>query len=246
MKHRARKFNDWINEKVEYHKELCPKIWEGSEMKTDIRRTLLQVAEDFWNSLKLGVKVVDVQLTGSLANYNWNADSDLDVHIIIDFAEVDENIDLVRKALDGQRFMWNQRHPVILRGHDVECYIQHKEEQHTASGLYSLLRGEWIVVPKYNPPQIDQKDVAEKKRVIQNEVRMMQKRAKTVSRTEARILYEYVERLKKKVLADRKSGLASNGEFSVENLVFKELRREGTIEKMIDLMSDLYSKTYSD
>ena len=215
-------------------------------MRTDVRRTLLEVAEDFWNSLKLGVKVIDVQLTGSLANYNWNMDSDLDVHIIVDFAEVDENVELVRKALDGQRFMWNQRHPVILRGHDVECYIQHKDEQHTASGLYSLLRGEWIIVPKYNPPQIDQRDVAEKKRVIQTELKMMQRRAKSAKGVEAKMLYEYVERLKRKVLADRKSGLTAGGEFSVENLVFKELRREGTIEKMIDLMSELYSKTYSD
>jgi len=215
-------------------------------MKPEIRKTLLQIAKDFWESLKLDVPIIDVQLTGSLANYNWNRDSDLDVHLIVDFSQVDSNIDLVRKALDGQRFMWNQRHPVVLRGHDVECYVQHKDEQHTASGLYSLLKGKWIIVPQYNPPQIDQKDVSEKKRVIQAEVEMMKKRAKSISGMEAKILYEYVERLKRKVLADRKSGLASGGEFSVENLVFKELRREGTIEEMIDLMSDLYSKIYSD
>jgi hypothetical protein len=245
LKHRARTFTDWVNEKVEYHKDLCPKIWEEDQMKPEIRKTLLKIAKDFWESLKLEVPVIDVQLTGSLANYNWNRDSDLDVHIIIDFSQVDSNVDLVRKALDGQRFMWNQRHPVVLKGHDVECYVQHKDEQHTASGLYSLLNGKWIIVPRYNPPQIDQKDVAEKKRVIQAEVEMMMKRAKSARGTEAKILYDYVERLKKKVLADRKSGLAAGGEFSVENLVFKELRREGTIEQMIDLMSDLYSKIYS-
>lgn len=245
MKHQARTFSDWINEKVEYHKELCPKIWDDERMIPEIRTTLLKIAEDFWNSLKLEVPIIDVQLTGSLANYNWNPDSDLDVHIIIDFAKVDENVGLVRKALDGQRFMWNQRHPVVLKGHDVECYIQHKDEQHTASGLYSLLNGKWITVPKYSPPQIDQKDVAEKKRVIQSELQMIKNRAKRARDIEAKILYEYVERIKKKVQADRKRGLAEGGEFSVENLVFKELRREGTIEKMIDLMSELYSKIYS-
>ena len=49
-------------------------------------------------------------------------------------------------------------------------------------------------------------------------------------------------------LADRKFGLydTTEGEYSVENLVFKELRKNGTMEKMIDLASELYSKIYSE
>ena len=47
-------------------------------------------------------------------------------------------------------------------------------------------------------------------------------------------------------MADRKFGLYDTiaGEYSVENLVFKELRKNGTIEKIIDLASNLYSKIY--
>jgi hypothetical protein len=45
---------------------------------------------------------------------------------------------------------------------------------------------------------------------------------------------------------DRKEGLAKDGEFAVENLVFKELRRDGTIEEIIDLLSEIYSKIYSE
>jgi hypothetical protein len=43
----------------------------------------------------------------------------------------------------------------------------------------------------------------------------------------------------------RKAGLDRAGEFSVENMVFKELRRDGTIEEIIDTLADLYSKIYS-
>ena len=246
MKNRAKPFISWINEDVEYHKDLSSKFWEEGKMDPEIRTKLLAIAQDFWNTLKLEVPILDIQLTGSLANFNWNADSDLDVHIIIDFASIDTNVELVRKALDGQRFMWNQRHHVVLRGHDVECYVQHKDEQHIASGLFSVLNNKWIIVPKWNEPEIDQKDINEKMRVIKAELRLIKKKMRSADGTDAQQLYDYLERLKKKVMQSRKEGLASGGEFSVENLVFKELRRDGTIEDIIETMSDLYSKIYSE
>jgi predicted nucleotidyltransferase len=89
--------------------------------------------------LELKVPVLDVQLTGSLANYNYTEYSDLDTHIIIDFKQINDDEELVKKALDGARFVWNQRHDIVIKGHDVELYIQDESEQHTASGLYSLL-----------------------------------------------------------------------------------------------------------
>ena len=43
----------------------------------------------------------------------------------------------------------------------------------------------------------------------------------------------------------RKAGLSASGEFSIENLVFKKLRAEGKIEKLIDIITTLYDKIYS-
>jgi len=239
-------FNEWINEKVEYHKELCPKIWKENRMDPEIRTKLLEISRDFWESLKLNVQIVDIQLTGSLANYNWTDSSDLDTHIIIDFSQVDKNVELVRKALDGQRFIWNQRHQVVLRGHDVECYVQDKNEQHVSSGLYSILKDKWITVPSYTPPMVDEKDVNEKVRVLKSEIKEMTKKLRSASPGEAKELFDYLERIKKKIMNDRKEGLASGGEFSIENLVFKELRRKGDIEGLIDAISEAYKKMYSE
>ena len=239
-------FNQWLNEKVEYHKELCPKIWNNHQMDPEIRTKLLAVAQDFWESLKLEVQILDIQLTGSLANFNWTDASDLDVHIIIDFAQVDQNTELVRKALDGQRFIWNQRHPVVIKGHDVECYIQHKDEQHVSSGLFSILKNQWITTPTWNPPQVDERDVNEKARVIKSELKEVKKRLPKASGEKAKELFDYLERFKKKIMSDRKEGLAKDGEFSVENLVFKELRRDGTIEDLIDTISQTYANIYKD
>jgi hypothetical protein len=240
-------FNNWIFEKIEYHRELSPKIWDKDQnLDPVVRKKLLAISRDFWGSLKLTVPVLDVQLTGSLANYNWTEASDLDVHVIIDFSQVDDNVELVRRALDGQRFIWNQRHPVVIKGHDVECYVQHYNEQHISSGLYSLLKDTWLVSPTWDPPQIDEKDINEKIRVIRSEFKEIKRRIMGSSGEEAQLLFEYLERFKKKILADRKEGLARGGEFSIENLVFKELRRDGTIEDIINTLSKAYSNIYKD
>ena len=48
--------------------------------------------QQFIENLELpGVDIIDIILTGSLANYNWSKYSDLDVHIVVDFRKVDEN-----------------------------------------------------------------------------------------------------------------------------------------------------------
>jgi hypothetical protein len=246
LKTRLYGFESWLKEAIEYHKELCPRVWNDKQMDPEVRRKLMSIAKDFWDSLKLTAQVIDVQLTGSLANYNWTDSSDLDVHIIIDFSQVDENTELVRKALDGQRFIWNQRHPVVIKGHDVECYIQDKNEQHTASGLFSILKQSWVITPNFNPPQVDEKDVKEKMRVIKLEFKEAKKKFKNSSGEEAKQLFQYLERIKRKIMSERKEGLVKGGEFSVENLVFKELRRDGTIEDLIDTMSQAYANIYKD
>jgi hypothetical protein len=239
-------FTQWLNEQVQYNKELNQKIWTGWEMDPAILEKLMAIAKDFWNFLDLDAKIIDIQLTGSIANYNWAPESDLDVHIIVDFSQIDKNVELVRKALDGQRFIWNQRHPVVLRGHDVECYIQEEKEQHVASGLFSLLKNEWIAQPTWNPPSIDPNDVSEKVRVITYEFYKIKEEIQSATGEEAKLLHEYLHRFKKKIMKDRKSGLERGGEFSIENLVFKELKRKGVIEDIIDTETQAYVNIYNE
>jgi|JI10StandDraft_1071094.scaffolds.fasta_scaffold287701_2 predicted nucleotidyltransferase len=241
-----RSFNQFISEKIEYHQELCPQIWKGQALHEEIHKKLMAIANDFTASLKLTVPVIDVQLTGSLANYNWTKKSDLDVHIIIDFSQVDTNVALVRTAMDGQRFLWNERHNVAIEGHEVECYVQDVRAQHTSSGLFSLLSNKWIILPVNNPPQVDEKDVREKTRVFKSELKEIKSKLKTSTGEKAIALFDYTKRLKNKLMSDRQEGLTRDGEFSVENLVFKKLRNDGTLEQLIHSMSKAYANIYAD
>ena len=246
------KFTDWILENEErndfYKKELNPSFWKDSNFDPHIREKLLKIAKDFYSALKLTAPIKDIQLTGSLANYNWTDKSDLDVHVLVDFEDIDDNKDLVKKALDGLRFIWNLRHKIVLRGHDVELYIQDIKEPHVASGLFSLMNNEWIRVPKYNPPEIDYKDVDKKFQGLVSEIHEMENLMGTAdfSSISKEELYSYAEKLKKKILEMRREGLARDGEFSVENLVFKKLRNEGYIEKIIEIISKAYTNIYNE
>ncbi len=245
-------YSTWINEGEErndfYKEELNPSFWKDNKFDSEIRERLLSIANDFYGALKFGAKIQDIQLTGSLANYNWTDKSDLDVHVLVDFTEIDSNIELVKRAVDGARFIWNLRHHLKIKGFDVELYVQDIHEPHTASGLFSLLNNEWIRVPKYNPPEIDYNDVDKKFQGMVADILNVENIVSTsdFSNVTPEEVYTLAVKLKKKILDMRKEGLSRSGEFSVENLVFKKLRNEGYIEKIIELISKAYTNIYND
>lgn len=246
-------YNSWLHEnKLErndfYKEELNPSFWKDNKFDQGIRKKLLMIANDFFSALKFSAKIRDIQLTGSLANYNWTDKSDFDVHVLIDFSEVDDNTELVKRAVDGARFMWNLKHNIKIKGFDVELYAQDINEPHTASGLFSLLNNKWIRIPKFNPPEIDYKDVDKKFQGIVSDILNVENVVSTLnfSGVTPEEIYTLTVKLKKKILDMRKEGLARSGEFSVENLVFKKLRNEGYIEKIIDLISKSYTNIYNE
>ncbi len=246
MKHLL-SYTNFVNEGEFYQDSLNPKFWKDDRFDPEIREKLLSIANDFYKDLEVDAPILDVQLTGSLANYNWTKFSDLDVHVIMDLSQVNEDIGLVKKAMDGIRFMWNQRHPVVIREHDVELYAQDINQLHLASGLYSLLKDQWLRKPQYTPPSVDPADVHRKVEAYGTEIDEAAKMLAQASPEEAEMVMHYISSLKKKISRSRDEQLAKKGgEFSVENLVFKEMRNNGMYGKLIDLKSAAYAKIYSE
>jgi len=236
-----------------YQPKLNPRVWgvtsvnSAPKIHPGLRNRLLVIAQDFYDALKVEIPIEDIHLTGSLANYTWTQYSDFDVHVLFDFTQINEDSALVKKALDGQRFIWNQRHPVQIIGHDVELYAQDIHEPHIASGLYSLLKDEWITIPRFNPPSVDPLDVSRRVEALETEIEML---AKEIATSDFGLIQEplisRVDWLKEKIMKARKDGLSERGEFSVENLTFKALRNSGHIEKLIELGKEAYRRRHSD
>ena len=66
-------------------------IWdENNKLKPEISEKLLRIAKDFYEKLDLPTPILDITFTGSMANYNWTDLSDIDLHIVIDYLDVNE------------------------------------------------------------------------------------------------------------------------------------------------------------
>jgi len=218
--------------------DLQQKIWDGSQrIRPGIRAALLDIVEDFKEKLDLDIEVEDIVLTGSLANYNWSRYSDLDIHIIINFSEVGENVEIIKKFFAALRSNWNQKHDIRVKEHEVELYIQSHKEPHISTGVYSLLNDEWVVKPNRVKPYIDDELAERKAKDIQREVDKLENLLYTVASEK---ILERSNRLKERLKKMRETGLKREGIFSPENLAFKILRRSGVIEKLYKVHTDAY------
>ena len=229
-----------------YKNTLSPLFWQNKDFNQSIRKKILKIVEDFLKDFEYKIDVEDIRLTGSLANYTYNKYSDLDVHIIADFKKISKDKDIVKEALDGKRFVWNLRHNIFLKGHEVELYFEDTNEQHISSGVFSLLNNDWIKQPEYNPPQDINIDLVRLKvsNVIDIVDRMFKELEQTKDKQRIKLLYNKAKKIKKKIVTVRKEALADKGEFAAENLIFKKLRNEGYIEKLIELINQTYDRFF--
>lgn len=224
-------------------KTLSPSIFskEGDKFKMigEIRKKLIDISDDFIDSLGVDFFIHDVVLTGSLANYNWSNYSDVDIHIVIDFEETDFKLDLLKEFFDAKKNLWNIKRDVKIKNYEVEIYVQDLNENHTSSGVYSILNNKWVVEPSPDDPRIDDRTILKKGEDFAKKIDSI------IEKSENSNVDSDIESLQKKLKTFRQSGLNKNGEYSYENLTFKLLRRNGYIEKLYTLKNNLTNKKLS-
>ena len=225
------------------HKDLNQKVWDGDEkVRPGVKGALLDIVEEFMEGLDLGVEAEDIIMTGSLANYNWSAFSDIDIHILVDFTEINDNKELVKKFVDALRSNWNKLHSIMIKGHEVELYLQDVQEPHVSSGVYSLLTDRWLVKPSPSKPVLDKETATKKMKSFAREV---DKLSAIYDRGRHADALAFAQRLKDKLKRMRQTGLERSGIYAPENLAFKMLRRSGDIEQLFSIYTQAYDKAHS-
>ena len=223
--------------------ELNQDVWDGdTKVHPEVKKALMEIVKEFMDGLDLGVEPEDVIITGSLANYNWSKFSDIDLHIILDFAEINENEEMVKKFFDAVRSNWNKLHNIMVKGHEVEIYLQDAQEPHVSTGVYSLTDDRWHVKPNPTAPEIDQETALKKMKSFAREVGKLSAVYDAGAYESA---FEMAERLKEKLKKMRRSGLERSGVYSPENIAFKMLRRSGDIEQLFSIYTQAYDKIHS-
>lgn len=226
----------------EMQDDLNSRIWGGDKkMKSEVKKTLLKIADDYFESLELpGVDIEDVTMTGSLANYNWSKYSDIDLHIVVDYDDLPMEKDLVKDFFKSKTSNWNKEHDVKIYGYDVELYIQDINEPHHSTGVYSILNNEWKIEPEKKKIDFNDKSVKEKAERLMDRIEEIYDEMDDVDNEET---VERVEKLTDKIKKIRQSGLETGGEFSVENIVFKVLRRNGMLDRLYDIKTVAYDRS---
>jgi hypothetical protein len=227
---------------------LCPLIFDktsegGYSIKKEIRDQLISISDEFITFWGVDFFIHDIILTGSLANYNWSEYSDVDLHIMVDMSELSDSealTKIVKEFFDAKKNVWNEKHDIKVKNFDVELYVQDIDEEHVSSGVYSILNDEWVVEPSQKPESVDTQKILDKGEYFAKQIDSLiddYKNNKDVTTGETA--------LRDKLKKFRKSGLDAGGEYSYENLTFKLLRRNGYIEKLMNLRNDMMDKKLS-
>jgi len=228
---------------LENNDTLSPEVWnkEGNSftMKEDIRKRLLEISNDFYEFLKVPIELLDVTLTGSLSNYNYSKFSDFDLHLIVNYDDIDADHELVEDFFNMKKTIWNNRHSITIKDFDVEVYAQDAGEPHHSTGVYSVKNNEWLVEPKKEKANVDKNEVYKKSKSWTKQIDTIEK---FYRKDKYDKVMNLVEKIKEKLKKYRSIGLEERGEYAIENLVFKVLRRSGYIERLNDMKEGSYDE----
>lgn len=221
---------------VKFHKELNPAIFnQDKKMDSDVRRQLLMIAKDFVEDLGISdFEVSDVTISGSNAAYSYTKNSDLDLHILVDFNSLPDS-DVYQELFNAKKSLYNDEYDITVRGIPVELYVQDTNQPHVTLGEYSVLNDKWLKIPTKHRANFNHTETKLKFEKLYHLLSLAYK-AKDYDK-----LLKVLDTLKRY----RRAGLDAHGEFGPENLAYKALRNLGLVQDLFDLKSALHSKKLS-
>ena len=229
--------------------QLHPQIWTDFKIDEEVKEELIQIAKDFYDKLELKNEIVDIVLCGSLSNFNWSEKySDYDLHIIVNYDDLSDEHELVEKMFDFAKKEWNSEHDIQIKGFDVEIAVQDEKvlyeeiEAGKMGGVFSLMKDEWVKKPTKQDFVPDEDLIRKKAENIMSQINDIEDKFK-----EGVLYDDLIEKIKKvwkKIKEGRRAGLEKEGEFSLENLVFKLLRRNGYISRLLEVRKKSYDKQF--
>lgn len=227
---------------LQYHDTLNDKLWNGLELEHDIRERLLAIGYMFAEYCHIPKsQVLDVILTGGNANYNYTRQSDIDVHVVFSKEALGwgaGNIkDFVDDYLMDKKSLWSTKHGITIHGYPIELYAQDASEPYPSNqGVYSLLHNTWVQLPTRQQISFDDPLLKKKVMSYKHQIDSMIKNNADV---------QAFKDLRTRLKDMRSAAIAQGGEFSFENLVFKELRNRGYLDRINKHVKQLTDKELS-
>ena len=217
-----------VDTAILFHKSLNPNLFNGTTLRDEVRTALLRIAQHFIDYVNIDeLKVVDITISGSSANYTYTPNSDLDLHIVVETDPKD--YDTMKELYDAKKNTYNYQHDITVKGIDVELYIQDTSEEHHSSGIYSIKNNTWINKPEPVKKKFDDQDVEHK---VSNYIGKIKLALDDNS-------YDSLKKVMEELKKLRQNGLETQGEFGVENVAYKVLRNNQIIELIRERLNTL-------
>lgn len=235
-----------LTEAIEKHDTLNSKLFTKDELLKDrVRDKMLEIVDAFLTDLKeqdIKIKVDDILFIGSNASYNYTKDSDIDLHILANAKAVKYEPEICNALYGAYRTLFNKQLDITLFDIPLEIFVELDGSPRVSNGVYSVKKNKWLKKPvQEDIPDYDKKALSElvakwedkcKKLVAEIDADMLKDEKKVV-----KMLEDIYEKLRKKGIA--------KGEYSLENLAFKELRNKGYLDKLKESRNVLVSKRLS-
>jgi len=209
-----------------YHKKLNIKFWDNGVLRPEVKDKLLQIGTKWAEFAKIpSTAIEDMILVGGNANYNYTRFSDLDLHLVVNKNEIADCPELLDDYLRDKKKLWALVHDIKIYSHPVELYAQDEKDPLPANqGVYSVTQDKWLMEPRQ--VKVDLTDP-----LLFAKVRDMMEKIDDLIENQADDS-SVLKKLKNKIRDMRSSAIQQGGEFALENLVFKELRNRGYLDKL--------------
>lgn len=226
---------------VELHDNLNTKIWdEENNLRPIVREKLLQIVKQYAEDSEVlrYNDILDAEIVGSNASYNYTPQSDLDLHLVVNMENLSCDPALFQLACNAEKINFNKSYDIRVRGIEVELYVEDVKSSTASNGVYSVFENKWIKFPaKIEVPSFEE-DAGYN--TLLNDYK---NKAEALLGPDASVeaINNYIDSL----YTLRRSGIMTDGEFSKGNFIFKEIRNLGLLDELKARLKDLRSKEMS-
>lgn len=220
------------------HNNLNKKLWDDEKIRPDVWRALDKISKEWADFAKIPRSAIkDVIVTGGNANYNYTDQSDIDLHLVVDKEKIDCQ-DVLDEYLQAKKQLWALTHDITVKGHPVELYAQdYRDPFRKGQGIYSLKSAKWLQKPTKYDIDKNHPEVTRKVKELMHQIdTLIDSKSDDVSA---------FKKLKERIKKMRSSAIEKSGESAPENLVFKELRNRGYLDRLNKYMRTLEDKSLS-
>lgn len=210
---------------------------EDQQMKPEVRIHLLDIAQEFLEQVPedLDFDILDIRLVGSNAAYNYNPTSDLDIHIVVNLADIcKEHPEIVQYLFNAEKQRFNVNYDVTVKGIQAEIYVEDVRAGTSTNGIYSILDDRWIKFPSQPDPSEVVEDISEDEQYL-NTRGVVQD---VLTNGDSADIKDVINSL----YLIRKESLEQDGEYGLGNLIFKEIRKTGLLDKLKSKYYEVRSK----